>query len=65
MKNDYFYELGRDGSFESGRAVELFTGRNLTVSGTWKKYSERAKLLIETSKKVLDANLMKGEVGHD
>jgi phosphoglycerol transferase MdoB-like AlkP superfamily enzyme len=65
MKNDYFYELGRDGTFESGRAVELFTGKGLTVSGTWKKYSERAKLLIETSKKVLDANLMKGEVEHD
>lgn len=65
MRNDYFYELGRDGTFESGRAVELFTGKELSVNSGLKKYSERAKLLIETSKKVLDANLMKDEVEHE
>lgn len=64
MKNDFFYELGRDGTFESGRRVELFTGKELSLTG-WKDDSERAKLLIETSKKVLDANLMKEEITHE
>ncbi|MDO4556023.1 MAG: sulfatase-like hydrolase/transferase [Lachnospiraceae bacterium] len=64
IKNDYFYELGRDGTFESGRAVELFTENALSIDGL-KEYSEKAKLLIETSKKVLDANLMKDEIEHD
>ena len=63
IKGNLLYELGRDGTFESGRAVELFTGRTLSAAGM-KKYSQKAKLLIETSKKVLDANLMKDEVGH-
>lgn len=63
IKGDLFYELGRDGTFESGRAAELFTGRVLSAEGM-KEYSEKAKLLIETSKKVLDANLMKDEVEH-
>lgn len=63
IKGNVMYEPGRDGTFESGRAVELFTGRNLSMDGL-KEDSKKAKLLIETSRKVLDANLMKDEVKH-
>lgn len=63
IKGDVFYELGRDGSFESGRACQLFKGKQVSFADM-KKYSEKAKILIETSKKVLDANLMKDEVKH-
>lgn len=64
MKGDFVYELGRDGTFESGRAFEMFTGEKRTLSKQWKEYSAKARLLIETSKKVLDANLMKEEISH-
>lgn len=64
MKNDFFYELGRDGTVESGRAVELLTGQKLFIDGC-EENSKRAALLIETSKKVLDANLMKEEITHE
>ena len=51
------YELGRDGTTEGGKAIELHSGRILNISGV-EPYIDRARLLIETSKKVLDGNLM-------
>lgn len=61
--NDIIFELGRDGSYGSGHATRLHTGEEVSVDGL-EEYMDRAMLLIETSKKVLDANLMKDEIRH-
>lgn len=61
--NDIMFELGRDGTAENGTAMELHTGQTVDFTGA-EAYVDRAKLLIETSKKVLDGNLMKEEIEH-
>lgn len=57
IKDDIMYQIGRDNSFEKGRAWSIKTGETLTLDGL-KQYQERATELIRLSKKALDFNLM-------
>ena len=63
VSGDVMFELGRDGSVSGGRTFELFTGREVSFLKV-EEYADRANLLIETSKKILDANLLKEEISH-
>ena len=58
IKDGVIYEVGRDGSFESGRAWDLDTHESLPLDGL-ESYWERAVTVTELSKYVLEHNLTK------
>ena len=49
------YEIGRDGSFENGRAVDLDTHREISLDGL-EEYSQKAVTVTEMSKYILEHN---------
>ena len=53
IKDGIIYEVGRDGSFENGRAWNLDTHEALTLDGL-KTYWERAVTITEMSKYILE-----------
>ncbi len=58
IKDGIIYEVGRDGSFESGRAWDLETHEALPLDGL-EPYWERAVTVTEMSKYILEHNLAK------
>lgn len=63
--NQMLFVIGRDGTVENGRLLNLQTGlpMNLNVS-LCERYSERARTLLDTCKEVLDYNLIANYVTH-
>lgn len=59
------YQIGRDGTFESGRAWNTDTGEEIPLTEELKEQSKRAKRLVQLSKKVLDYNLMSDYAGQN
>ena len=55
---DTMYQIGRDDTFKNGRVWNTTTGESIALNDTLKEQSERARRLVELSKKVLDYNLM-------
>lgn len=59
------FAIGKDGSVESGRAIDLRNGRAMNASLPFAiSQSERALTLINTCKEVLDYNLIANYVVH-
>ena len=63
--DNMLFIIGKDGSVENGRLLDLTTGveMNLNVN-LCSKYSERAKTLLDTCKEALDYNLIANYVTH-
>lgn len=63
--DNMLFIIGKDGSVENGRLLDLTTGveKNLNVN-LCSKYSERAKTLLDTCKEALDYNLIANYVTH-
>lgn len=61
--NDIMYQIGRDGTFESGRAWNTKTGEEVPLTEELREQSERAKRLVELSKTTLDYNFMSEYAG--
>ena len=55
IKDGVLYEIGRDGTFESGRAIDLNTKEEISIQGL-KEYSQKASAVIEFSKYLLEHN---------
>jgi len=55
IKDGVLYEVGRDGTFESGRAIDLNTKEEISIQGL-KEYSQKASAVIEFSKYLLEHN---------
>jgi len=55
IKDDVLYEIGRDGAFESGRAIDLNTKDEISINGL-NEYSQKASAVIELSKYLLEHN---------
>ena len=56
FKDGIMYEVGRDGSFENGRAVDLNTHQEIPLNDELKLDYEKALTLTETSKYILEHN---------
>ena len=63
--NHIMYQIGRDGSFESGRAWNTDTGEEVPLTKELKEQSERARRLVQLSKTTLDYNLMSEYAGQN
>lgn len=61
IKDGVLYEIGRDGTFEGGRAIDLKTHEPMSIEGL-ELYSEKAQALLETSKYILEHNMAVGKV---
>lgn len=55
IKDDVLYEIGRDGTFASGRAIDLNTKEEVSIDGL-NEYSQKASALLELSKYLLEHN---------
>lgn len=62
---DIMYQIGRDGTFQSGRAWNTENGQEIVLTNELKAQSERAARLVQLSKKVLDHNLMVDYAGQN
>ncbi len=56
IKDGVLYEIGRDGSFESGRALDLNTHESVSIDGL-EEDSQKAVTVTEISKYVLEHDL--------
>ena len=63
--NNIMYQIGRDGTFEGGRAWNTDTGEEVALTKELKEQSERAKRLVQLSKIALDQNLMSDYAGQN
>ena len=61
--NDTIYQIGRDDTFKNGRAWNTKTGESVPLSEELEKQSQRARSLVQLSKKVLDYDLMSDYAG--
>ena len=52
---DRLYEIGRDGTFEGGRAIDLYTHEPVKLDGL-EEYSQKAVTMTEMSKYILEHN---------
>lgn len=57
------YQIGRDGTFEHGRAWNTETGETVPLTEELEQQSKRASQLVQLSKKVLDDNAMSEYAG--
>lgn len=55
IKDGVLYEIGRDGTFEGGRAIDLYTHESVSLDGL-EEYSQKAVTVTEMSKYVLEHN---------
>jgi phosphoglycerol transferase MdoB-like AlkP superfamily enzyme len=63
--NHMIFVIGKDGTVESGRVINLINGKKMNLNKKLcSKYSERAVILLDTCREVLDYNLMAEEVSH-
>lgn len=63
--NDMLFVIGKDGTVENGRLLNLLNGENMNLNiSLCQKYSDRAKTLLDTCKEVLDYNLIANYVTH-
>jgi hypothetical protein len=63
--NNMLFEIGKDGTVESGRLMNLATGEEMNLNRELcQKYSDRAAILLDTCKEVLDYNLIRDYVNH-
>lgn len=60
---DIMYQIGRDGTFQNGRAWNTKDGQKVILTEELKIQSERAARLLQLSKKVLDFDLMADYAG--
>lgn len=56
IKDGVLYEIGRDGSFESGRALDLHTHQAISIDGL-EEDSQKAVTMTEISKYILEHDL--------
>ena len=56
IKDGVLYEIGRDGSFESGRALDLHTHQAISIDGL-EENSQKAVTMTEISKYILEHDL--------
>lgn len=61
--NDILFEISREGIFEGSRAFKINTNESVDAS-MYKREHERALLLKETSKQILDQNLISEYITH-
>ena len=61
--NDTIYQIGRDDTFKNGLAWNTKTGESVPLSEELEKQSQRARSLVQLSKKVLDYDLMSDYAG--
>lgn len=63
--NDMLFAIGKDGTVESGRVMDLSTGKEMNLNvPLCQKYSDRAEKLLDTCREVLDYNLIAEYVTH-
>lgn len=63
--NDMLFVIGKDGTVESGRLINLTNGERMNLNvGLCQKYSDRAAALLDTCKEALDYNLIANYVTH-
>ncbi|HIS46400.1 MAG TPA: LTA synthase family protein [Candidatus Scybalocola faecigallinarum] len=62
IKDGVLYEIGRDGSFESGRALDLNTHEPISIDGL-EEDSQRAVTVTEISKYILERDLAEMSAG--
>lgn len=63
--NQMLFVIGKDGSVEHGRLLNLATGQEKNLNEKLcQTYSDRAALLLDTCKEVLDYNLIANYVTH-
>lgn len=55
IKDGVLYEIGRDGTFEGGRAINLYTHEPVNLDGL-EEYSQKAVTMTEMSKYILEHN---------
>lgn len=55
IKDGVLYEIGRDGTFEGGRAIDLYTHEPVNLDGL-EEYSQKAVTMTEMSKYILEHN---------
>lgn len=55
IKDGVLYEIGRDGTFEGGRAIDLYTHEPVSLDGL-EEYSQKAVTMTEMSKYILEHN---------
>ena len=55
IKDGVLYEIGRDGTFEGGRAIDLYTHEPVKLDGL-EEYSQKAVTMTEMSKYILEHN---------
>ncbi len=55
IKDGVLYEIGRDGTFEGGRAIDLYTHKPVNLDGL-EEYSQKAVTMTEMSKYILEHN---------
>lgn len=62
IKDGVLYEIGRDGSFENGRALDLNTHEPISIDGL-EEDSQRAVTVTEISKYILERDLAEMSAG--
>ena len=63
--NNMIFQIGKDGTVENGRVINLTTGEEMNLNvDLCRRYSDRADALIDSCQKALDYNLISGYVSH-
>ncbi|MBQ9155644.1 MAG: LTA synthase family protein [Eubacterium sp.] len=63
--NNMLFVIGKDGTVESGRLLDLANGERMNLNvDLCRKYSDRAAALLDTCREVLDYNLIADYVEH-
>lgn len=63
-KDGVMFEISREGLFEGSRAWEIGTGKELPIEDYYEDY-EKAVRLKQTSKEILEQNLLQNHVTHE
>lgn len=63
--NNMLFVIGKDGTVESGRLINLASGERMNLNtDLCRNYSDRAATLLDTCKEVLDYNLIASYANH-
>lgn len=63
--NNMLFVIGKDGTVENGRALNLLNGDKMNLNESLcREYSDRAQILLDTCKETLDYNLIANYVTH-
>ena len=63
--NNMLFVIGKDGTVDSGRLINLATGEEMNRNmDLCQRYSDRSAALLDTCKEVLDYNLISGYADH-